>query len=78
MLIYFRLAPILPQLISNNQSGFVKGRNISKENMSGQEVIHSIKKSEKGNIVISKLDIAMAYDWVSWSEISLFLEEWDC
>ncbi|KAK6782001.1 hypothetical protein RDI58_019797 [Solanum bulbocastanum] len=39
-LLCLRLAPIIPSLISPNQSGFVKGRSISENIMLEQEIIH--------------------------------------
>ena len=46
--------PILPPLISSNQSGFVKGRSISENIMLAQEIIHHIKKPNDGsNIIIT-------------------------
>ncbi|XP_055824261.1 uncharacterized protein LOC129892709 [Solanum dulcamara] len=66
-LLCLRLAPILPQLISDNQSGFVKGRSISENIMLAQEIIHNIKKPNVGDNVVIKLDMAKAYDRVSWS-----------
>lgn len=66
-LLTLRLAPILPSLISENQSSFVKGRSISKNIMLAQEIIHEIKKAKEGDNVVIKLDMAKAYDRVSWS-----------
>ena len=37
------LAPNLPTIISDNHSGFVKGRSISENIMLAQEIIHGIK-----------------------------------
>lgn len=50
-----RLSPILPNLISPNQSRFVKGRRISENIMLAQEIIHHIKKPNIGSNVIIKL-----------------------
>lgn len=73
-LLYLRLAPILPNLISLNQTGFVKGRSISENIMLAQEIIHQIKKPVvEGNVVI-KLDMAKAYDRVSWSYICIVMK----
>ncbi|XP_049399716.1 uncharacterized protein LOC125863741 [Solanum stenotomum] len=72
-LVSSRLSPILPSLVSLNQSGFVKGRSISENNMLAQEIIHQIKKPNIGSNVIIKLDMAKAYDRVSWSYICLVL-----
>ncbi|XP_055800396.1 uncharacterized protein LOC129869819 [Solanum dulcamara] len=49
-LLCLRLAPILPQLISDNQSGFVKGRSISENIMPAQEIIHNIKRPNIGTM----------------------------
>lgn len=70
-----RLAPILPGLIFKNQSGFVKGRSISENIMLAQEIIHQIKKPIIGDKVVIKLDMAKAYDRVSWSYISLVMRK---
>ena len=52
------LSPILPALISPNQSGFVKGRSISENIMLAQEIIHQIKKPNIRSNVSIKLEIA--------------------
>lgn len=72
-LICLRLAPILPNLISPNQSGFVKGRSIKENIMLAQEIIHQIKKPIVGGNVVIKLDMAKAYNRVSWSFTCLVL-----
>ncbi|XP_015159800.1 uncharacterized protein [Solanum tuberosum] len=72
-LVSSRLGPILPELVSLNQSGFVKGRSISENIMLAQEIIHQIKKPNIGSNVVIKLDMAKAYDTVSWSYICLVL-----
>ena len=74
-IVSIRLSPILPYLISSNQSGFVKGRSISESIMLAQEIIHQIKKPNIGSNVIIKVDMAKAYDRVSWSYICLVLRK---
>ncbi|XP_055824355.1 uncharacterized protein LOC129892841 [Solanum dulcamara] len=64
-LLCLRLAPILPQLISDNQSGFVKGRSISENIMLAQEIIHNIKRPTVGDNVVIKLDMAKVYETTS-------------
>ncbi|XP_049410619.1 uncharacterized protein LOC125873814 [Solanum stenotomum] len=61
-----RLGPILPNLISLNQSGIFKRRHISENIMLAQEIIHQIKKPNIWSNVVIKLDMAKAYDRVSW------------
>ncbi|KAK6780088.1 hypothetical protein RDI58_022272 [Solanum bulbocastanum] len=70
-----RLTPILPNLISPNQSGFVKGRSITENIMLAQEIIHQIKQPTIGSNVVIKLDMAKAYDRVSWSYTCLVLRK---
>jgi len=61
-----RLKNILPQLIPENQGGFVKGRMIWDNIILVQEAIHSSQKNgDKGMAV--KLDLANAFDRVSHS-----------
>ena len=72
-LVSSRLSPILPSLISLKQSCFVKGRNISENIMLAQEIIQQIKKPNIGSNVIIKLDMAKAYDRVSWAYICFIL-----
>ncbi|XP_049348974.1 uncharacterized protein LOC125813528 [Solanum verrucosum] len=74
-LLCIRLTPILPTLISPNQSGFVKDRSISENIMLAQEIIHQIKKPTIGSNVVIKLDMEKAYDRVSWSYICLILRK---
>jgi hypothetical protein len=61
-----RLAPLLPSLIFENQSTFVRGRKIHENFMLVQQMVKSLhKKKEAHNLL--KLDISKAFDSVSWS-----------
>lgn len=64
-LIAKRLKPLLGALISTEQGGFVEGRQILDGVMIATEVIHSMASSKERAMFI-KLDMAKAYDWVSW------------
>ncbi|XP_059290814.1 uncharacterized protein LOC132044342 [Lycium ferocissimum] len=66
-LIHDTLEVILPSLISTNQSGFVQGRNIIEKVLQTQELVTNIRKRGKPANVVIKLDMAKAYDRVSWS-----------
>jgi hypothetical protein len=58
-----RLKRILPKLISKNQGGFVRGRQILDNIILVQEAIHtSCKKKDKGMVI--KMDLANAFDRV--------------
>ncbi|XP_060210413.1 uncharacterized protein LOC132637320 [Lycium barbarum] len=61
-----KLNPLLPKLISYNQSGFVKGRLITDNILLAQEIVHDIAKTNKGGNIVIKLDMAKAYDRLSW------------
>lgn len=65
-LIYLKLTPILPNPILDNQSRFVKGRNISENIFLTQEIIHYTRKPKEVDNVVIKLGMAKAYDRVSW------------
>ena len=70
-----RLSPILPTLISTNQSGFVKGRSIFREHHASLGNHSPNKKPNIGINIIIKLNMAKAYDRVSWSYICLVLRK---
>lgn len=57
---------MLPLIILQNQSGFLKGRNITKNVLLAQEIIRDINKRNKNMNVVLKLDMEKLYDRVSW------------
>ncbi|XP_075085049.1 uncharacterized protein LOC142168286 [Nicotiana tabacum] len=61
-----RLEIFLPSLIAPNQSGFVKGRSIFENILLTQEIVTDIRLRGKPANVVIKLDMAKAYDRVSW------------
>ena len=61
-----RLAKMLSGIISPQQSSFVKGRQIFDNVLLVQECIADIRKAGRGGNVVLKLDMAKAYDRVSW------------
>ncbi|WMV19415.1 hypothetical protein MTR67_012800 [Solanum verrucosum] len=65
-IIHDRLENILPNLISSNQSAFVKGRSIIENVLLAQELVTDITKRGKPTNVVIKLDMAKVYDRVSW------------
>lgn len=60
------LACIFPVIISENQSGFVKGRVIQDNILLAQELMHHLSKRVSGSNIAIKLDMAKAFDKVSW------------
>ena len=67
------LKPLLPNLISQEQTGFVKGRKILDGIVTAQEAIHSLK-SLKTKVMLIKLDLSKAYDRISWSYLTAILK----
>ncbi|XP_058746815.1 uncharacterized protein LOC131619766 [Vicia villosa] len=62
-----RLAAILPSLISPQQKGFIKGRNIRDGICLTSEAINILgNKSFSGNVAL-KIDISKAFDTLNWS-----------
>jgi hypothetical protein len=61
-----RLAPKLPDLVSVNQSAFVKGRSIHDNFVMVQQTTKAIH-GQKISRVLLKLDIGKAFDSVSWT-----------
>lgn len=65
-LIANRLKPWLGELISEEQGGFVAGRQIMDGVVIAAKTIHSMESSKEKSMFI-KLDMAKAYDRVKWS-----------
>ncbi|KAF3617110.1 hypothetical protein FXO38_34177 [Capsicum annuum] len=63
---FFLCLALLHKLISQNQSGFVKGRNITDIVLLAREIIIDIRKRGKPTNVVVNLDMAKAYDRVKW------------
>lgn len=61
-----RLAPLLPNLVSTNQSAFVRGRNIHDNFLFVQQMVKGLHRKKEAHILL-KLDISKAFDSVSWS-----------
>jgi hypothetical protein len=75
------LEKIDDNLILQNQTAFMKGRNIMSGIMALHEILHETKKSGEVGIVL-KLDFEKAYDKVSWKflldglDIRGFIPKW--
>lgn len=62
-----RLGEILPDIISPEQAGFVKDRNIHENIVLAHDMAHDIHKQGKDGNAILKLDMSKAYDRISWT-----------
>ena len=62
----FKDCLLLPRIISPTQSGFVPGRVIHDNVLLFQELVHNLNRHTRGNNVVLKLDMAKAYDRMSW------------
>jgi exonuclease III len=67
-----RLKPILPTIISPEQSGYVEGRQILDSIILAHEVIHSLQKTKTPGMLL-KLDISKAFDKLSWEYMKAML-----
>ena len=67
-----RLRPLLPTLVSMEQSRYVEGRKILNNIIQAHEVVHSLTSSQKAGMIM-QLDIAKAYGKLSWNYIRKIL-----
>jgi hypothetical protein len=70
--ITLRLKPILPFIISHEQSRYVEGRQIKDSVILSYEVIHSLKSTSILDMLI-KLDLSKSFDKLSWQYMSSLL-----
>ncbi|XP_048611432.1 uncharacterized protein LOC125585793 [Brassica napus] len=72
-----RLKKVLPGLISETQSAFVAGRQISDNIMIAQEVFHALrtKPSGRSKRMAIKTDMSKAYDRMEWSFIEAVMRK---
>eukprot|EP00253_Pinus_taeda_P034910 PITA_34910 len=67
-----RLKPLLPTLVSVEQSGYVEGRQILNNIIQAHEVVHSLTINRKAGMIM-QLDIAKYYDKLNWTYIKKIL-----
>lgn len=65
-----RLKPLLLDIISLNQTGFIPSRSIHENIIIAQEIIHSMRKMRGRNgFFFVKVDLMKAYDRLEWAFI---------
>jgi hypothetical protein len=72
-LLNYRLTPITGNIVSDNQTAFIKDRNILEGVVTRHEVLHELKRS-KGKGVLFKIDFEKAYDKVKWDFVREVIE----
>ncbi|XP_048623890.1 uncharacterized protein LOC125592615 [Brassica napus] len=72
-----RLKKVLPGLISETQSAFVAGRQISDNIMIAQEMFHALRRKPSGRNkrMAIKTDMSKAYDRMEWSFIEAVMRK---
>eukprot|EP00253_Pinus_taeda_P035519 PITA_35519 len=68
-----RLKSILPGIISEEQSGYIEGRQILDNILLAQEMIHSLHSRKEAGMLM-QLDLSKAYDKVSWRYLEAVLD----
>ncbi|XP_026410170.1 uncharacterized protein LOC113305327 [Papaver somniferum] len=64
-LITLRMSTLMNNLVSPQQTAYIKGRNIQEQVLLASEMVNEMKKKRRGNVEL-KLDISQGYDAVSW------------
>eukprot|EP00253_Pinus_taeda_P024446 PITA_24446 len=67
-----RLKPILPNLILEEQSGYVEGRQILDNILLAQEMVHTLQIRKKAGMLM-QLDLSKAFDKVNWNYLEAVL-----
>ena len=72
-----RLKKVLPQRISETQSAFVAGRQITDNIMIAQEMFHALRTKPAGRVkrMVIKTDMSKAYDRMEWSFIEAVMRK---
>ena len=73
--IVIRLKKFLPDLVTENQSAFVPGRQITDNALIAMELFHTMKYRNKcrRGVIAMKLDMSKAYDRVEWGFLKKLL-----
>jgi len=66
------IKPLLPALVSGEQTRYIEGRQILDNIIQAHEVVHSLTSNKRVGMIM-QLDIAKAYDKVNWIYIKKVL-----
>jgi len=69
-----RLREVLPKLVGETQSAFVKDRQILDGALIANETVNWLRKKKKSGILL-KLDFEKAYDTIDWVSMDMVLKE---
>ncbi|CAH9131158.1 unnamed protein product, partial [Cuscuta epithymum] len=70
-----RITPLLPRIISVEQTAFQHGKEISDNILVLRELVNHINKKIRGHNIIFKFDMMKAFDRISWSFITHVLRK---
>ncbi|XP_026399762.1 uncharacterized protein LOC113295646 [Papaver somniferum] len=71
-----RMSILMHKLISPQQASYIKGRNIQDQIILASEMVNEMKKKIRNGNIGLKLDIAQAYDSVSWKFLFQVLKKY--
>ncbi|XP_074291402.1 uncharacterized protein LOC141618193 [Silene latifolia] len=69
-----RLAMVLPDIISQNQGGFIQGRRIMENILIYQDIIRMYEKQVVAPRCMIKMDLQKAYDTIEWEFLDQMLQ----
>ncbi|VFQ94492.1 unnamed protein product, partial [Cuscuta campestris] len=70
-----RLGSLLHKVIGPEQAGFQKGKSIDDQILLAQEMAHQLDRKVEGGNIIIKLDMASAFDRMSWQYLESVLRK---
>lgn len=76
--VHVRMVGYLPKIISQNQTGFFKGRSMVENVLLAQEIIRDINKRNQYMNVVVNMDMTKACDRVSWLFLIMVIRKFGC
>ena len=70
-----RLGLVVSKLVSEEQCGFMKGRNIHEQIALASEMMHEVKIKRYGGNLALKLDITQVFDTLNWQFLWSIMEK---